>query len=848
MVNRRQLKKYFNNMLNYDSLTSKISSSSKATSPREIYLSLPNKSDKFSPYPRDVQGVVWEGWFKRRTEKDLVIKMNTGGGKTTVGLLILQSSLKEGVSPAVYVAPNIFLAEQVKDEAAQLGIAVTTDPFDSKFQSGKSILVTYIHKLVNGLSVFGVSGGSRQVIELGTIVFDDAHASIETIEKQFSISIPNEVGSAYKEVYDLVSSSLEQQNCTTAAEISDGAPHRAMLIPYWTWQDNYPKIARILTNYRERDDMKFSWPLIKNSLKCSHGVVSSEQIEISPHCIPIATIPSISNAKRKVYMTATLADDGALSTHFGVAEDTIRKPIVPASPGDVGDRIILSPQLVDPSLSDEECMELAKTLSHNVNVVAIVPSEIRSLRWQDYADEILIGDAVQKGIDKLRKKHVGLVVLVNRYDGIDLPDNACRILFLDGYPDVRRLIDIIKQGYLAGSAKVAAQIAQRIEQGAGRGIRSIQDYCAVILMGKALCNQVYSKGVRERFSPATAAQLDLSELVSEEVKNLSDIENLLTTEFLNRSSRWPALSKNAVSDLTYNPTEPDRLYAGLREAFDSAQINDYHTAVSKLRKTSDSIDEQITKGLAKQYLAEYTNLSDVSEAQKAQLNAVKLNTSLLKPLEGINFKRPASAATNQSKAILEYVREHHKEGNRYLIAFNEVIEDLKEGIKNVPRFEEAMKETAFFLGMVGSRPESEYNRGPDVLWSMKNQQYLVIECKTGATNGRICKGDCNQLNGSGTWFSDEFDDSCTCSLLIIHPNNKIEYSASLPADTRIMTTEKITEFKQALHKLAKAISSKFRTIQVEDVEQLIHSLNLQSNKVFETYSVPFKHLKRKPSK
>lgn len=41
--------------------------------------------------------------------------------------------------------------------------------------------------------------------------------------------------------------------------------------------------------------------------------------------------------------------------------------------------------------------------------------------------------------------HVGLVVLVNKYDGIDLPNDACRIPVIDGLPDVRRKIDIIRQ-------------------------------------------------------------------------------------------------------------------------------------------------------------------------------------------------------------------------------------------------------------------------------------------------------------------------------------------------------------------------------------------------------------------
>ncbi|MGJ3495784.1 DEAD/DEAH box helicase family protein, partial [Piscirickettsia salmonis] len=63
--------------------------------PREIFNALNKASDRFQ-YPRDVQSQVWKKWFDRRNSRNLVLKMNTGGGKTLVGLLILKSCLNEG--------------------------------------------------------------------------------------------------------------------------------------------------------------------------------------------------------------------------------------------------------------------------------------------------------------------------------------------------------------------------------------------------------------------------------------------------------------------------------------------------------------------------------------------------------------------------------------------------------------------------------------------------------------------------------------------------------------------------------------------------------------------------------
>ena len=93
------------------------------TEPRKLFTTL-NRSPKFRR-PSDEQAEVLDGWYEKRTRKDNTLKMNTGAGKTLVGLLALQSSLHEGVLPAVYVTADNYLAKQVLREARELGISAT---------------------------------------------------------------------------------------------------------------------------------------------------------------------------------------------------------------------------------------------------------------------------------------------------------------------------------------------------------------------------------------------------------------------------------------------------------------------------------------------------------------------------------------------------------------------------------------------------------------------------------------------------------------------------------------------------------------------------------------------------
>src|SRR5260370_188218 len=108
-----------------------------------------------------------------------------------------------------------------------------------------------------------------------------------------------------------------------------------------------------------------------------------------------------------------------------------------------------------------------------------------------------------------------LATLVNKYDGVDLPDDACRVLVIDGLPEAYSGIDRIEAAALDDTVAMMGRQLQRIEQGMGRGIRSRDDYCVVMLLGARLVRRLHDPGAIAHFSTATAAQLQLSRLAAE---------------------------------------------------------------------------------------------------------------------------------------------------------------------------------------------------------------------------------------------------------------------------------------------------------------------------------------------
>jgi len=517
--------------------------------PRDIFSALPAKAGRYQ-YPRDVQSEVWNGWFARRTAKDLVIKMNTGSGKTVVGLLILKSCLNEGKGPAVYLAPDKYLVGQVLAEASALGIATTVDPASPPFLAGKAILVANIYKLFNGISVFGV-GTEGSKIPIGSLLIDDVHACLVTTEGQFTIQVtaPSDL---YDTLLTLFRDDLAQQSATSLLDIEAHDPGKYMMVPFWAWSDKQDQVAAALHAERDHDDLKFSWPLLKDVLPLCQCVIGSGLVEITSRCLPIAAIPSFVNASRRIFMTATLADDSVLVANFDVDSGAASAPITPSNANDVGDRLILVPQELNPELRDQDLAEYVKAVATRNNVVVIVPSNQRATFWEGNADLVLSSPTLSEGVERLKAGHVGLVVIINKYDGIDLPDGACRMLVLDGVPDVRRGIDRIEEAMLHGTPEYLAQVMQRIEQGMGRGVRSSEDHCVVLLMGRSLTKQLYIDGALAKLTPTTRAQFTLSQCLGQQIrgKGIAELDQAVML-VLNRDPEWIKLGKGALVHVKY---------------------------------------------------------------------------------------------------------------------------------------------------------------------------------------------------------------------------------------------------------------------------------------------------------
>ena len=316
-------------------------SSGKKVHPVEIYNDLDRKAEA-GPL-RKVQEQILNNWFDNFQQKrDVILKLHTGQGKTLIGLLILQSLLNQGKGPCVYVCPNLYLVKQTIEQAKKFGIqyCLMEDkeiPLD--FLQSKKILICHIQKIFHGFSKFGLNKNS---VITGGIILDDSHACIESIKEAFTIKIPSK-NKLYKKLFELIKDDLSKQGQGTFAEIVLGEYGSFLPISYWDWIDKSEQITSILASGKDDDDIKFKWPLLKDSLENCQALVSGDLIEISPYIPTIAQFGTFHKSSHRILMSATTMNDSFFIKGLDISKEAIKNPLIIPDEKWSGEKMILIP-------------------------------------------------------------------------------------------------------------------------------------------------------------------------------------------------------------------------------------------------------------------------------------------------------------------------------------------------------------------------------------------------------------------------------------------------------------------------------------------------------------------------
>lgn len=773
---------------------------SKSIDPIEIFRRLP-KTSKINDLWNS-QAEALREWNLRRKDKDIVLKLNTGGGKTLVGLIIAQSIANETDGPTMYLCPTVQLTEQIYNFSKEYGFKTSIykkgSSLDADFLSGKHIMIATYRALFNAQSKFGTTESIKDYVHLNGIIIDDAHAAFSNIRDYFILSIEKKSHpELYSELCTLFRNDFMKLNkAGTFDDIVNRSDPSILEVPYWGWKQRSDQIReKLAETISDTPPFVFTWPLIRDEFDYCHALISYRSFSITPLYPLVDKFPSFSKCPRRVYMSATLANDSSIIRTFDANRKSVSEPITSKSLAGVGERMILAPALmdIDPNQIENIVKQVIEKISTNAGVLILVPSNKDLKIWMDIATVPRESKDVKEYVDKLRNKKVGAYAFSNRYDGLDLPDDSCRLLVMAGRPSGDNIYDSFRHRVLKNSRVINTALAQRIEQGIGRGTRGSGDYCVVILLENKLISWTSMFSNLELLTPSTRAQLEMGNEISKNVSSLQEFEETIN-KCLNRNISWVEYHADSLAELT-DPIQPDvdslEIAESERKYFKHIRDGYYDKAISVLSEyDNEDIDEHFRGWLVQLCARASYYWGNESQATEFQKHTYSLNKSLLRP----QVEPPYVSLSNlgdQSRAIVEPILEY-KQRKGYLAQFDEIKSQLNP-IATTNQFEESLKRFGSILGFQTQRPEKEefIKKGPDVLWILDENKALIIEAKSRKKqDNKLNKDEFGQVLTSYEWFKDKYPRYQGIKV-VVHPNNYTTDSI-LASDTYALTMDNLS--------------------------------------------------------
>lgn len=826
-----------------------------ATDPIEIFRRLPKSPEITDLYTS--QAEVLREWYERQDERDIVIKLHTGGGKTLVGLLIAQSLLNKTHKPVLYLSPTAQLVEQIVKKAKSYNISAVAynkgqyGEFPDEFMNGKSVLVCTYHALFNAQSRFGIRGGEKEIIQVAGIILDDAHVASSTLRDIFTLRVDkNDDPDTYAYLTHLFRGDFDDLDKMgtfddIVTNVSVGRSQGVLEVPYWSWQTKSSQVREYLSK-KAHEKYHFVWSFLRDSFDYCHCLISRKSFVITPFFPLIDAIPTFTECKHHIYMSATIGDDSSIIRTFVADSASLQRPITSKSLAGVSERMILIPELT--KIPQEQITQvlhrLAKGIAEKVKLgtVILVSSNATAKPWENVAHVVKSSNEVMTSVKELQDRtSTGPVVLVNRYDGIDLPGDACRLLIMNGLPYGTNEYETYRASVFMDTTSINNEVMQRIEQGIGRGARGAGDYCVVVLTGRDLVRQMTRYTNQQAMTSSTLAQLEIGLTVS---KDVDSGETFFKTVLscLQRNGDWVAYHADALAKLT-EEKQIDRnsleLAAVERKVFQLMRNGNFEKAINQLEKFNESASglDIKTKGWLLQFAACIAFMwGSKEESLRLQQKAYAYSNNLMKPRIAPPYI-PLIKPSSQAAAIVNKVDEFRPRRG-YMNEFEEVVTLLVPSA-SANQFEQSLADLGTILGFRTERPDKSYKIGPDVLWLLNEELALVMEAKSRKiVDNPLTKEEHGQLLDAETWFKRSYP-SYTCERVSVHPNS---FSRQVTAEmSKVLTLDKLQEMISELRSLLSILTDSLASHDelVIQCESLLAKSNLTPQKIVTHYLVPF---------
>ena len=788
--------------------------------------------------------------------RDVAVELPTGSGKTLVGLLIAEWRRQSLGNRVAYLCPTRQLARQVESQALDYGIRAYAlvgkqrdyNPQEfSEYQSGRAIAVT---------TYSGVFNANPRIKDAQTLILDDAHAGENFMVSMWSVEISRSaIPDIYHALVELLRNELGSVFYSDISDCTDWDPTKVRLIELVAGTPilrHKEAIVDLLDGIlKEETSPWYAWKVVRDHLSACNFFISWDSILIRPYIPPTQTHAPFEQATQRVYMSATLGAGGELERITGIK--SIKRLSLPAGwhTRGSGRRLFLIPEI---EMSNENMIELVEdTVLEFERSLILVPSRhdsegtdlVNAIERQKM--DILHAPDIEDSIDPfLTSKNI--VLLLSRYDGLDLPDDACRLLIFGGLPSGTNLQERFMWSKINAFSILRDRVVTRFTQGVGRCTRSDNDYAVVFVTGRRLVDFLLKNENRRILNPELQAELQFG--IENSRDKTKEKFRELRKAFLSKGDDWKD-AEDAILSLRDSSSRHDdpisqqlKSVVGDEVAYLYAMWSDnFENALMHARNVADALGGDETKA----YRAWWYYLS--SEAAMALHEDTRERTyqdtarDLLKRASncciGVSWFARLGRSFGQgigtpevdemTVVAVETIREKLVDWGAVGPRFEQQLRQIMKNLQSTEykSFHRGLKGLGKMLGFHAELPEGD--AAPDCIWSIGNSIYVVHEAKSEhKPNDPIGVNDIRQAQSHENWVCAnrkcEYNTKILC--LIESPRTKVASEAIAHAKSLYhVTPGQLMEIFNGIAAALRRVRSKLTNLSDEKVlEELSHEL------------------------
>ncbi|WP_102325741.1 DEAD/DEAH box helicase family protein [Komagataeibacter saccharivorans] len=790
---------------------SKLGSAKKAqapTDPIRIFETLPSLSGTFNDLWRGQDKALTE-WHAARDRQDVLVSLNTGAGKTIVGLLIAQSLVNEGLQNVLYVCSTIDLVRQTAEEADRIGIDHSTRVrkgfSNDLFETGKAFCITTYAALFNGHSAL------RNRFFPQAIIFDDAHVAESLLRDAFTLRVDvYDHEELFKEIAELFKPHFHELGIAGRfRDALDLSRHSTAFVAPHGLYERSERLLEILLRHgiKDHDELTYPFAWLEDQINACAAVFTRGAFELTPPFLPSLALDIFQQKVRRVYLSATLQSQTEFIRAFGRKPDVT---VTPSNDAGNGERLIVSGRKVKNGFGPGFAEKLVETQK----VVIAVPDYERAKAWAKVAEPPAREDFSEQ-LDAFRKGDEGAFTLVSRVDGIDLPHDTCRIMIMEGLPSGSSLLERYQWEFLRMNNVHAVRVANRLAQLFGRINRGRNDYGAFLIQGDDLDKWLGNDRNLALLPPLLQKQV----LIGREVQEAFGIDShkqaiALIERVLGRDEGWLDYYQREVklAELDqdqlarHNAAEPFMVAAALSEAKYAAAMwrDDPTSARRELEKTVDTTAQHDTPlgGWHALWLgAAFEREGDKDAARAAYGQAMRRlgnGMTLPWPMRSTSDKAiPEMNAFGRSlQGLLCY-----SNGNKFEEEVKMIVQALALIDQGHPRQAEAgVRALGELLGFTATRPDNDGDTGPDVLWRDEAKpRQLGFELKTDKNDpATYFKKDISQGHDHLEWMIQTYPDYDIIGVAFVGPAGKAHAQSNPSAVMRLCLPSALAALRDEL--------------------------------------------------